>query len=214
MTKVLIVNDCPSRGMALIETLSLAEDLTIVPGMGSGKDMPSLISKEQPDIVLVDISLNGSQWFDVVSAMREQGQTIPVVCLVERLERILLESCLQERVHGLVHKSIGSGALAKVLRRVASGRVFVSPELTDDGRATGVDKTPQDSPDLQHLSAREREILAMVAAGETAADIAHRLGISGSTVYFHRRRIAGKIGLRQTADITRFAVRAGLVTEH
>lgn len=212
MIRVLIVNDCPSVRMELMNTVSWADDLQIVASMGSGDDVTNQVSELRPDVVLVDIPLAGNRGAGTVSSMRNAGLNTPVVCRVAQLDRAVLESSLQEQVYGLVHKFGGPEELVEALRLAASGGVFVSPVLTDDGGGTG--RTPQDSPDLQNLSGREREILAMVAAGETAADIAHRLGISGSTVYFHRRRIAGKIGLRQTADITRFAVRAGLVTEH
>lgn len=214
MIRLLIITDCPSMKLELMNTVSWADDLKIVASMGSGENIPSQVSELRPDVVLVDIPPAGNHGSDTVSSMRNAGLNIPIVCLVDQLNRVILESSLQERVFGLVHKFSGPDELVEALRRTASGGVFVSPALTDDGGRMGADQIPQDSPDLQNLSGREREILAMVAAGETAADIAHRLGISGSTVYFHRRRIAGKIGLRQTADITRFAVRAGLVTEH
>jgi len=212
MIRLLIVSDCASTGRVLTKSVSHDEGFEIVANIGSGDDAPSQVAELQPDVVLVDFSQPGCRGTETVTAMRTAGLAIPVLYLIERLDRATLETCLRNRAHGLLHKPSGSDELVHALRRMASGDVFVSPALANGVDGTG--QAPEACPDIRQLSQREREIIAMVAAGETAADIAHRLGISGSTVYFHRRRIAGKIGLRQIADITRFAVRTGLMVEH
>jgi len=212
MIRLLIVSDCPSTGRVLTKSISHDKGFEIVANIGSGNDVQGQAAELQPDVVLVDFSQPGCKGTETVAAMRAAGLATPVLCLIERLDRETLETCLRNRADGLLHKPSSSDELVDALRRMASGDVFVSPALA--AGVEGAGRAPKACPDIRQLSQREREIIAMVAAGETAADIAHRLGISGSTVYFHRRRIAGKIGLRQIADITRFAVRTGLMVEH
>lgn len=206
MIRLLIADDKTSMRNALAEKISAIAGIQIVSEMPTGGT--------HPDVILMDLSPPGNQSVEMVAAFREQGIDTPVLCLIGRLDKQVLETALQSRVDGLAARFGPFDEILDGIGIVASGGKFVAPILIQIGAEHAAVEACPDSRALRHLSHREREIITMVAAGETAADIAHRLGISGSTVYFHRRNIAGKIGLRQTADITRFAVRAGLVTEH
>lgn len=215
MIRVLIVNDQTTLRKSLIRDIASLGNCDLVANITAENTAPHQAQETRPDLVFVAISSPANRGMETVAILRNAGVTAPIVCVVDRLDPALLENSLRNRVNGLISEFSTLDEVAESINRVASGDVFVSPMLImGDCGPRVARQSPTENRELQHLTYREQEIVAMVAAGKSAADIADRLGISGSTVYFHRRNIAGKIGLRQTADITRFAVRAGLVTAH
>ena len=137
------------------------------------------------------------------------------VVLIDITARKQAEAVLLAREHELeaarayVLKAAGSGELIAALRAVVAGYADMSPAVAE-AMARGADAEAGDAPAVMVLGEREREVLRLVADGLRSAQIAARLGISSHTVGVHRRNIRRKLGLRSTAELTRYALRKGL----
>lgn len=209
MTRLLISDDHATQRRNLVKDLSGANGIAIVADVSTRDDVVGSVERFRPDIVLIDITCPGNRGAEAASEVRGAQSGMPILCLTDSLNRRVLDAALRQSADGFAARFGWLNELVEAIDAVVSGRLFVSPALMR-GEAASAAHTNCHDGFLQRLSLREREIIAMIADGETTAGIAHSLGISGSTVYFHRRKIAGKTGLRQTADLTRFAVRAGL----
>lgn len=213
MIRLLVADDHPTMRQALVEDITSAGGMEVVADLPTGEGVLCQVPEVCPDVVLMDVSVPGNRGAETVSAMRAANMDTPVLCLADRLDRQMLETTLRSRVDGIAARFGAFDELLEGIGVVASGGSYVSPRLLQDNlEALPISASP-DRHLLRHLSHREREIIAMIADGRTAANIAHSLGISGSTVYFHRNNISGKTGLKQTADLTRFAVRTGLLKD-
>ena len=115
--------------------------------------------------------------------------------------------------HGYLLKDTGPAELRAAIRAVQAGDGYFSPAVAGRLSAAVRGETAAQAPHqrLERLTPREREVLALVAAGNTNKAIAARLGISPRTVESHRESLMKKLSLRSVADLTRFAVQAGLV---
>jgi len=120
-----------------------------------------------------------------------------------------LEAALNAGATGYVLKSAAREELLGAIQTVLNGRIYVTPSLSGDALERFPD--PSEAAAAVRLSAREREILQLVAEGRAAKEIAHILNISISTVAFHRDNIKRKLGLRTTAELTKHAIEQGLV---
>ena len=120
-----------------------------------------------------------------------------------------LEAALNAGATGYVLKSAAREELLDAIRNVMEGRIYVTPSLSSEHLERFAD--PKLAAATLRLSAREREILQLVAEGKAAKEMAHLLDISVKTVAFHRENLKRKLGLRTTAELTKHAIEQGLV---
>ena len=154
-------------------------------------------------------------WANVTASTAPEVDAAPElrVVLIDISQRKQAEAALLARERELeaarayVLKAAGSGELITALRAVVAGYADLSPAVA---MARGADAEAGDAPAAMALGAREREVLGLVADGLRSAQIAAQLGISSHTVDAHRRNIRRKLGLRNTAELTRYVLRKGL----
>jgi RNA polymerase sigma factor (sigma-70 family) len=142
---------------------------------------------------------------------RASGVRILVLSMHEQDEYVL--EAVRGGANGYILKDAGPAELRAAIRAVGAGGEYFSPavarRLTAAVRGEVATESPRDR--LQRLTPREREVLALVATGKTNREIAARLGISPRTVESHRESLMKKLALRTVADLTRFALQAGLL---
>lgn len=161
------------------------------------------------DIVVTELELPDGRGGDVVAALRalDPAVSIVVVTFVDTPSRV--EEALTAGAHGYLLKNAGLSELLLGIRTVAGGERYLQPSL---GAAMACSKgAAGNGRGSTGLSAREEEILRLVAFGFTNAEIGRRLGISLRTVETHRGHIAHKLGRRTRAELVRYAYEAGLV---
>jgi DNA-binding NarL/FixJ family response regulator len=193
------------RGLRLV--LESEPDLRVVAEAGDGIEAVRQAVREEVDLAILDISMpgmTGIQAAQELARLRPRLRTL--ILSMHDNEQYLLEA-LRAGASGYVLKSVADHDLIRACRAVMRGEAFVYPNaeqgiyrraLTDDeSRAT--------------LTDRESQILALIADGHTSREIADMLVISPRTVERHRENLRHKLGLRNRVDLTRYAIRAGLI---
>jgi DNA-binding NarL/FixJ family response regulator len=173
-----------------------------------GREAIQLCQQFHPEIAVIDISmplLNG------VGAAREIAKVSPrtrvIFLTMHAGDQFVLEG-LRSGVHGYVVKTKDLAELLLAIRTVSQGEVYLSPGISRtvlDGYLAG--RAVSNDP----LSAREREVLQLVAEGKTTKEVASLLGISTSTAESHRTNIMEKLDIHDTAGLVRYAIRHGVI---
>jgi DNA-binding NarL/FixJ family response regulator len=192
-------------------------DIVVVGEAADADELLALMPSLYPDVVVVDVELPGIDGFDVTRRIMAQSPsgTAGVVLLVGTDSDEHLFAALEAGAAGVLAKDIDPPELLRAVRVVADGGALVGPELTHRliARALAQGTTPRDVPAaLTELTAREREVMALVAAGLTNAEISERLVITPATAKTHVSRARRKLGARDRAQLVVYAYRSGLVT--
>ncbi|MDQ1478755.1 MAG: two-component system, NarL family, nitrate/nitrite response regulator NarL [Actinomycetota bacterium] len=204
MIRVGVVDDHPVFRQGLAHAVEGAEGLELVFALASVEDFDS--RGETPDLVILDLGLPGMHGANAVRHVCERGSKVLVVS-AEGSQADVLDA-IAACASGYLTKSAEPNEITAAVHIVASGETYVSPTLA----ACLLRAAKQDQARGSHvLTAREREILALLAAGERDSDIAEQLFISVRTVRSHLDRIRDKTGRRRRADLTRLAVEQGIV---
>ena len=204
MIRLGIAEDHTIVRWALREALSKAEDIEVVGEAGSAAETLDMIARERPDVLLLDISLPDRSGFDVLAEIRPM-QTAPlVVVLTWHTEPSYAARAIAVGAHGYVSKAVEPDELLAAIRAVSRGEQVIpagiEPLLGGDGHPASA------------LTAREQQVMEMLARGMTNREIAEHLEISIKTVDTHRGHVLKKLGVRNNSELTRFAVKHGYVT--
>ena len=204
MIRVGVVDDHPVFRQGLAHAVEGADGLELVFALASVEDFDA--RDEAPDLVILDLGLPGMHGANAVRHVCERGAKVLVVSAEGSQSDVL--DAIAAGASGYLTKSAEPNEITAAVHIVASGETYVSPTLA--AYLLRAAKRDQAS-GLHALTAREREILALVAAGERDSDIAEQLFISVRTVRSHLDRIRDKTGRRRRADLTRLAVEQGIV---
>lgn len=203
MIDVAIVEDHPVTLEGIVAVVGSDPGLRVVATAGSVEDY--VAAGACPHVVVLDLNLPGVTGGPAVRRVCEGGAFVLVVSASDAPEDVL--DCLAAGAVGYLTKGADAEEIRQAIRVVADGGTHVSPTLA--GYLLAEDKRAGVAHGV--LTDREREVLALVAAGETDRDIADTLGISVSTVRSHLDRIRVKTGRRRRADLTRLAFEEGLL---
>lgn len=175
----------------------------IVGQAGSGLDVLSLCADLRPDIVILDLILMELSGVEVLARIRAQSPSMRVLIYSGTQNLAAIRRCLQADPDGFVEKFEDIKLLREGLRAVASGRKYFTELPSSLLRKLRSQKLD--------LTEREIEVLQLIAEGRLSKEIALRLNISFKTVEHHRARLMYKINARNSTDLTRYAMRIGLV---
>ena len=185
----------------------LLEDFEIVGAVTSGRDLLAEAQKLQPDVIIADVSMPLLNGIDAVEALREQGSTAKVVFLTMHSDQTYATRALQAGGSAYVLKHSASDELVTAIREVLRGGTYVSPALRTAARPE-----PGDQRKPIELTARQREVLQLLAEGKSAKEIGAILGISARTAEAHKYRMMDDLGMKSSAQLVQYAVRHGIVS--
>jgi two-component system NarL family response regulator len=163
----------------------------------------------RPDVVIMDIGMRRMNGIEATREIRARLPGCRVIALSVHSDRRYLDRMFEAGAQGYVLKEAASHELIEAIRTVASGHTYVSPSLS---RETLPQLSPSARDAYQRLAPREREVLKLLAEGDTSRGIAVLLSISPRTVETHRRNIMRKLGLHSVAELTKYAIREGLTS--
>ncbi|HSH70562.1 MAG TPA: response regulator transcription factor [Deferrisomatales bacterium] len=206
--KVFLVEDHPIFRRGLCDLLEEEEDLEVC---GEAEDVGTAleaIGRTQPDVVLVDISLKGRNGLELVKILHGSDPGLPILMISTHEENLYAERSLRAGARGYVMKHETADSIVSAVREVVAGRVWVSPRVASTllARTVGEAVAPTGPPE-ERLSDRELEVLALFGQGLTTKEVSDRLSLSHKTIGTYRERLKEKLGLRNSAELLRHAVR-------
>jgi two-component system response regulator NreC len=195
------------------------EGLEVIGEAANGREVLTLAEQLSPDLVVMDISMPELNGIDATRRLLLQVPRTKVIALSMHSDRRYAVAMFAAGASGYLIKSSASEELILAVAAVASGLKYVSPSMAAgfvDEHVAGASPQPRSGPLGPHvsrpLSAREREVLQLLAEGSSSKDIASHLQIAPTTVETHRRQIMDKLQLRTIAELTKYAVREGLTS--
>ncbi|MEG3641372.1 response regulator transcription factor [Magnetococcus sp. PR-3] len=206
MIRIIMADDHTIFRQGLAHLLSAHSEVEIIGEAGRGDEALELIRSLKPDVALLDISMPGLNGLDVVKQVVSEGLTTRLLLLTMHDDPTLAIKADQAGALGYVVKDNAFSELQDAIAAVAAGKRFISAVVEEKvNELERLDDLPV------QLSPREKEVVKLVAEGQTNKEIARTLGISPKTVDTHRTRLMRKLNLHTTADVVRYAMRMGLV---
>jgi DNA-binding NarL/FixJ family response regulator len=209
--RILIADDHALVRSGIRLLLESLPHIEIVAEAGDGLEALALVRSERPDILLLDITLPGLNGLVLLDRIRNLPDKPRVIVLSMHSGPEYVARALNAGALGYLLKDSAFDELALALDAVCQQRRYLSraldPEVIErfrDGLRTGEDE-------LGLLTPRQRQILQLIAEGESTRQIAHRLHISAKTVETHRAQLMARLGIHEVAGLVRFAIRTGLI---
>ena len=181
-------------------------DLAVVGDAGTVEEAVAAIARAAPDVVLLDVHMPGGGGRAVIDGLRSAQPQVRFLALSvsDAAEDVI--GVIRAGARGYVTKSISAADLAAAVRRVNAGDAVFSPRLAGFVLdAFAGDTAAPDDPQLDRLSAREREVLRFIARGYAYKEVAHELGIATKTVESHVSAVLRKLQLSNRYELTRWA---------
>ena len=210
--RVLIADDHRIVRAGIRAFLEGKPEIVVVGEAGTGEEALAMARTLRPDVAVMDLNMPGIGGLEAIRRIKREAGEVHVVALtMHGDERFFLEA-LAAGAEAYVLKGADPVQLLEAVRAAAAGTAYLTPEqakrMLAEYRRAGERETDESGPGL---SAREREVLTLIAEGLTGKAIAERLGLSPNTVERHRTNIMNKLGLHNRAELVRFAIREGLI---
>ena len=189
MIRVVVADDHDLLREGVSACLSAANEISVVGEASTGEGAIDLVVEHAPDVVVIDMVMPGMGGLEAIKRLRAAHPGLGILALTSFSERSRIQDALEAGANGYLVKSVDTESLAQAVRSVALGHDTFSPEVT---RALAATPAKSDAL-LGTLTERETEIAALVAAGRTNAEIAHRVNLSVYTVKNHVSNILSKL---------------------
>jgi DNA-binding NarL/FixJ family response regulator len=189
--RVLIVEDHQIVADGLSALLNDQKDMSVVGKVASVAESAAAAAELMPDVVLLDFRLNDGTGADAAAAIRRVAPHSKHIFLTREDSDVARFAALESGASGFIHKSRAAGEVVDAIRTVATGGTLITPSAI----ATLLNRRRQTDGQRESLTAREKEVLRLMAEGVSSRDIATRLGISYATVRTHIRSLGAKLGV-------------------
>lgn len=209
-TRVFLIEDHRMVREALCEVLTKDPGIEVVGQAGQAAEALGQVAALVPDVVVLDIRLPDLNGIEVAARLRDLGVESKIVALSAFSDKRFVTAMLRAGALAYVTKSAAGTELVRAIHAVAGGQGYFSPDIART-LAAEVRDGPEGS-ESAPLARREREVLRLIAEGVRSPGIAQQLHVSVATVEVHRRNIMRKLGLRTVAELTKHAIREGIVS--
>jgi len=189
----------------------LEPEVDLVAIVDDGRALLKAVDEHQPDIVITDLTMPSLNGIDAAEQIRKQHPRVKIIVLTMHADVAFAEAAFRAGASAYVVKRSGATELIAAIKEVRRGNSYLTPAVTEDVLTFLVDRVPSNR--APGLSPRQREVLQLIAEGARTKDIAEALHISPRTVEAHRYAIMQELDAHTTAELTRFAIRHGIVSE-
>ncbi|MCK4752524.1 MAG: response regulator transcription factor [Planctomycetes bacterium] len=209
--KILIADDHKILSEAISSLLNNELGMEVVGQAEDGRAAIKLTRELKPDIIIMDIGMPNLNGIEATRQIVKELPDIKVVALSEHLDKRSICEMLKAGASGYVPKSCTFGELVSAIRSVASNQTYLSNQISGIVVEEYLHKMSGDNESAYSvLTAREREILQLIAEGKATKVIAKELYVSIKTIEWHRSQIMKKLGLQSVAELVKYAIREGL----
>ena len=208
---VILADDHSLVRAGIKELLTNIPMIEIIAEAGNGRDALKLVKEHHPRILLLDIGMPGLNGLEVAARVTKDHPGTAVIMLsMYANEEYVLQS-LRAGAKGYLLKDSATGEIDLAIRSVIHGKTYLSPQISQTLVKEYIENSNTARSPLGRLTARQREILQLVAEGHTTRQIAEMLNVSVKTIETHRAHVMDKLEIRHVQGLTRFAIQTGLI---
>ncbi len=211
--RVLVVDDHTIVRDGICALLALAGDIEVVGEAANGSEALEMVKKLQPNVVLMDMAMPIMGGLEATRRIRREFPRTRVLVLTQYDDKEYVFPVIEAGASGFISKAAASSELGSGIRSVYQGDSYLSPSvaklLVEEYQHAG-ERASQDP--YEQLTARERDVLKLVAEGYTTSEIADLLKVSAKTVEGHRTNLMAKLGIHNRIELVKYALRKGIIT--
>ena len=209
--KILLVDDHKIMREGIRSMLEQESDLEVVGEAGNGREALDMFSETDPDVIIMDINMPDMNGTEATRQLRKISEKIKFIALSMHSDKYFVRDMLKAGASAYLLKDCSGQDIVTAIRSVYKGKSYLSPEITGVVIEDYVYKTSMNpSTEPSTLTAKEREVLQLIAEGFTSKEISSHLHRSIKTIETHRINISNKLDLHNIADLTRFAILHGI----
>ena len=212
--RVLLADDHEIMLNGLRSLLEQEADMVVVGEAKDGREAVAAAREKAPQVVVMDLSMPGMNGIEATRRIAAEQPAVKVLCFSMHGDQGFVGAALEAGAAGYLLKDYAVDDLVQAIRAVAAGETYLCPQIAgtvvEAYKAARGKNTGPSAYSL--LTAREREVLQLIAEGHTNGRIAERLGLSVKTVGTHRERLMAKLDIHTVAGLTKYAVREGLTS--
>ena len=214
MIRVLLAEDHTIVRKGLRSLLDAESDIQVVGEAENGREAIDKVEELRPDIVVMDITMPGLNGLEATRQIKKRFPDVQILILTVHTSEEYVVQILRAGASGYLVKQAAPTELISAIQAASRGEAFLSPSISkkvveDYVQRAGV---TAESDSLQRLTAREREVLQLIAEGYSTREIAEQLHISVKTAETHRAHLIEKLGIHSTAELTQYAIRKGVIS--
>ena len=193
------------EGLALL----LAPEVDLVATVSNGNELLAATRKHRPDLIVADLTMPGLGGLEALRTLRSEGAPPRFVILTVHVDASIAAEAIRAGASAYVVKEAAGEELLQAIRQAMVGRTYLSPMVSGDVVQRLAQGTPSPA---EALTLRQREVLRLLAEGHRVKEIAGELGLSVRTVETHKYEIMHLLGIDNTVELVKFAIRQGIVS--
>jgi DNA-binding NarL/FixJ family response regulator len=213
-TRIVLADDHPIVRSGIRAELEGLQGVEIVGEASDGREALELVSSQKPDLVFMDISMQGLNGLEATARIIRDFPKTRVVILSMHQNEEYFWRALRAGASGYLLKKAATTELPAAVQRVMGGEIYLSKEISDRlVRKLPLQQVAHRKSPLEELTGRQREILQLIAEGQTTKAIALILNLSPKTVEYHRARLMERLRIYDIPGLVRFALQTGIISE-
>ena len=209
--RVLVADDHTLVRAGLIKLLESIANITVVGEAGDGLALLKLAEELKPQLVMMDIAMPGLNGIEATARLAKICPEIRVMILSMHQNEEYVRQALRHGASAYLLKDAAPMELEQAIAAVLRGQTYLSPAVSSGVLSDYVQRLRSDEPAANPLTPRQREVLQLIAEGQSTKEIARRLDLSVKTVDTHRSQLMKQLDIHEVAGLVRYAMRTGLV---
>ena len=211
--KILLADDHTILREGLRSLIDGLPDMEVIGEASNGREAVQVAVQKRPDVVVMDVNMPDLNGIEATRQLLKELPDVKVIGLSMYSDKRFVAGMLSAGASGYMLKSNAFDELSSALKTVISGGVYLNPKVAAVVAGDYRERMLKEKRDIVHiLTAREREVLQLIAEGRSSKDIASSLHVSEKTVHSHRQNIMEKLNLHSIAELTKYAIREGITT--
>ena len=212
--RILIADDFDAIREGVKSFLDAAADMEVVGQAKDGRTAVQLANELRPDVVVIDVEMPGLNGIDAARQIIQDMPNIKVIAFSAHLKNHYVREMFKAGVLGYVSKYGDSQELIAAIKAVISGQTYLSPKITSLVIEGYVGRSPDKVSPYSLLTAKEREVLQLIAEGKTVKKIARELNISTKAIEWRRSKIMQKLNVKNVVELVKYAIREGVISAY